>query len=74
MLGLSLPEDVIKEVEDAWKKIVNIVNESCGIHSLEAQFFPFAEDVSDFPEGEGEKCPPAGSYVRIIFLISISFS
>ena len=51
-----------------------MVNESCGTHSLEAQFFPFAEDASDFPEGEGEKCPPAGSYVRIIFLISISFS
>ena len=47
------------------------MNESCGTHSLEAQFFPFAEDVF---EGEGEKCPPAGSYVRIIFLISISFS
>ena len=49
------------------------MNESCGTHSLESQFFPFAEDVSDFPEGEGEKCPPAGSYVRIIFLISIPF-
>lgn len=58
-------------MEDAWKKAVNIVNESCRTHSLEAQFFPFAEDVF---EGEGEKCPPAGSYVRIIFLISISFS
>lgn len=62
------------EVEDAWKKVVNIVNESCGARFLEAQFFPFAEDVSDFHEGEGEKCPPAGSYGRIIFLISISFS
>ncbi|CAH3109010.1 unnamed protein product [Pocillopora meandrina] len=63
--GLSLPEDVIKEVEDAWKKAVNIVNESCGTHSLKAQFFPFAEDVLDFHEGEGEKCPPADSTMKL---------
>ncbi|XP_022803066.1 probable ATP-dependent RNA helicase DDX60 [Stylophora pistillata] len=50
--GLILPEDVIEEVEDAWKKVVDVVNRSCSSHSLNAQFFPFAEDVTDFHAAE----------------------
>ncbi|PFX17720.1 putative ATP-dependent RNA helicase DDX60 [Stylophora pistillata] len=46
--GLNLPEDVIEEVEDAWIKVVDVVNKSCSSHSPDAQFFPFIEDVADF--------------------------
>ncbi|CAH3109024.1 unnamed protein product [Pocillopora meandrina] len=46
--GLNLPGDVITELEDAWQNAVDVVNRSCGSHSLEAQFFPFAEDLADF--------------------------
>ena len=56
VLGLSLPGDVITEVEDAWKNVVDVVNRSCGSHSLEAEFFPFAEDLADFHAAVGEKC------------------
>ena len=56
VLGLSLPGDVITEVEDAWKNVVDVVNRSCGSHSLEAEFFPFAEDFADFHVAVGEKC------------------
>ncbi|CAH3109016.1 unnamed protein product [Pocillopora meandrina] len=52
---LSLPGDVITEVEDAWKNVVDVVNRSCGSHSLEAEFFPFAEDLADFHVAVGEK-------------------
>ncbi|CAH3109026.1 unnamed protein product [Pocillopora meandrina] len=46
--GLNLPGDIIREVEDAWQNVVDVVNRSCGSHSLEAEFFPFAEDLADF--------------------------
>ena len=55
VLGLSLPDEWISEIEDVWKKVVAVVNASHHFDSLEAQFFPFAEDVTGFHTVEGQK-------------------
>ncbi|XP_078360874.1 putative ATP-dependent RNA helicase DDX60 isoform X2 [Oculina patagonica] len=44
--GLSLPEDVIKEAEAAWSKVVATVNKVHPSDALESQFFPFFADYA----------------------------
>ena len=54
--GLNLPEDVIKETEATWRKVVAAVNSSHQSDSLESQFFPlFVDNVTSFQRLEGEK-------------------
>ena len=43
---LSLPQDVKRDVESAWEKVVALVNGSCHSHSLESQFFPLFDGSS----------------------------
>ena len=43
---LSLPQDVKRDVESAWEKVVALVNGSCHSDSLESRFFPFFDESS----------------------------
>ena len=57
--GLSLPEDVIKDAETAWSKVVATVTRVHPSNSLESQFFPlFAENVTGAQQLEGKKYFP----------------
>ena len=48
--AFSLPEDVIKEAESAWSKIVAAVNTTQHSDLLQAHFLPvFSGSVASFP-------------------------
>lgn len=58
--GLSgLPEDLIKETEDAWSKVLAIVNNVHPSDSRRSQFFPlFKENVTGAQSFQGENVSP----------------
>ena len=43
---LSLPQDVKRDVESAWEKVVALVNGSSHSDSLQSQFFPLFDGSS----------------------------
>ena len=59
MPGLSLPEDMIKETEAAWSKVVAIVNNVHPSDSRPSQLFPlFKGNVAVAQSLQGENVLP----------------
>ena len=46
MSDLSLPEEVIRDAESVWKKVVALVNGSRHSDHLECQFFPLFDGTA----------------------------
>ncbi|KAJ7386938.1 putative ATP-dependent RNA helicase ddx60 [Desmophyllum pertusum] len=69
--GLNLPEDVIKETEATWGKVVAAVNSSHQSDSLESQFFPFFVDNVTSVQGLDEGTSKPDSCLKPMRLLDV---
>ncbi|XP_027035542.1 probable ATP-dependent RNA helicase DDX60 [Pocillopora damicornis] len=68
---LSLPQDVKRDVESAWEKVVALVNGSCHSHSLESQFFPLFDGSSTSLHHEERTNPDQVSGAKLKRLLDV---
>ncbi|CAH3109022.1 unnamed protein product, partial [Pocillopora meandrina] len=68
---LSLPQDVKRDVESAWEKVVALVNGSCHSDSLESRFFPFFDESSTsllYEEGTSPDQDSSAKLKRLLYV------